>query len=262
MAFSEAQYLVVIDKIDSGVRNFGGTIVEIRPMAEAALGHWYIPVFVRDAVRLLADRTTELAMTIQEKISELLASAIAPVMFFRYAYEWEDVRGLASGVTGELNPTVLRASQHWKGTAAEAYEKIITPQGAAAARISTIADKTSWSLRVCAEVSLAFYVAVGSILLKLTIAALAVIVALGSIAFSWAGVALAVEEVEVGTGLLNLAVATLVGTLGTQAQEMATLHGEAIDNSTFPGGTWPDPLVHSYSDGSVRDGDAAWSVAR
>jgi hypothetical protein len=43
---------------------------------------------------------------------------------------------------------------------------------------------------------------------------------------------------------------------------MVSLHGEALDTSTFPGGKWPDPTTGTYSDGTVKDGDANWSLNR
>lgn len=115
--------------------------------------------------------------------------------------------------------------------------------------------------RICAAAGLAFYLALGIIVVKFIVAMVGVIVALGSVAFSWAGVALAVEEAGVNTGLIIAAVTTLTAVLGAQAQQMVTLHGEAVDASTFPGGRWPDPTTGSYHDGSVQDGTANWSYA-
>jgi hypothetical protein len=56
------------------------------------------------------------------------------------------------------------------------------------------------------------------------------------------------------------AIALLTTALGAQAQQMIGLHGEAIDNSSFPGGKWPDPITGSYKNGSVKDGAADWSL--
>jgi len=261
MAFSEAQFHAAADKIDSGLSDLSGKIGQIRPTAESAVDHWYIPGFVADAVLWLADKAISLAKAIWDKITELLKGVAAPVYFFQYAFDWEDIRGLATGVSSELNPAVLPAGKHWKGAAADAYSKIVPQQASAATRIGTIADKTAVALGICAAAGLAFYLALGIILVKFIVAMVGVIVALGSIAFSWAGVALAVEEAGVNTGLIIAAVTTLTAVLGAQAQQIATLHGEAVDASTFPGGRWPDPTTGSYNDGSVKDGTAHWSYA-
>jgi len=52
----------------------------------------------------------------------------------------------------------------------------------------------------------------------------------------------------------------LAAALATQGQQLIGLHGEAIDNSTFPGGKWPDPTTGSYGNGSVKGGHADWSL--
>lgn len=259
MAFSEAQFQAAVDKINSGMSDLSGKIGQIRPTAEAAVDHWYIPGFVADAVLWLADKAISLAKAVWDKIAELVKGVAAPIYFFKYAFDWEDIRGLASGVSGELNPAVLPAGKRWKGAAEVAYSKIIPLQAGAGTRIGTIADKTAVALGICAAAGLAFYLALGIIVVKFIIAMVGVIVALGSVAFSWAGVALAVEEAGVNTGFIIAAVTTLTAVLGAQAQQMVTLHGEATDASTFPGGRWPDPTTGSYSDGSVKGGTANWS---
>lgn len=261
MAFSEAQFQAAVDKINSGMSDLSSKIGQIRPTAESAVDHWYIPGFVADAVLWLADKAISLAKAIWDKIVELLKGVAAPVYFFKYAFDWEDIRGLANGVSGELNPAALPAGRYWKGVAAEAYSKIIPPQASAATRIGAISDKTAVALGICAAAGLAFYLAIGIILAKFIVAMVGVIAALGSVAFSWAGVALAVEEAGVNTGLIIAAVTTLTAVLGAQAQQMVALHGEAVDASTFPGGRWPDPTTGSYRDGSVKDGTANWSYA-
>ncbi len=261
MAFSEAQFQAAADKIKSGMSDLSGKIGQIRPTAESAVNHWYVPGFVADAVLWLADKAISLAKAVWDKIVELLKGVAAPVYFFKYAFDWQDIRGLASGVSGELNPAVLPADRHWKGAAAEADAGISPRPASAATRIGTIADKTAVALGICAAAGLAFYLALGIILVKFIVAMVIVIGTIGSVAFSWAGVALAVEEAEVNTGLIIAAVTTLTAVLGAQAQQMVTLHGETVDASTFPGGRWPDPTTGSYRDSSVKDGTANWSYA-
>ena len=56
---------------------------------------------------------------LSDKIGELLKGVAAPVYFCTYALGWEDIRGLANGVSGELNPAVLPAGKRWKGAAAD-----------------------------------------------------------------------------------------------------------------------------------------------
>ncbi|MEV5207632.1 hypothetical protein AB0K35_09160 [Micromonospora sp. NPDC053740] len=55
--------------------------------------------------------------------------------------------------------------------------------------------------------------------------------------------------------------APLSAFLAAQATSMVNLHGEAVDSRSFPGGKWPSPNSSTYSDASVKDGDADWSLA-
>jgi ABC-type molybdate transport system substrate-binding protein len=70
-------------------------------------------------------------------------------------------------------------------------------------------------------------------------ATIAAIAALGSVVFSWAGLAIILEEAGVNTAVIVGAVAALLALLGAQAKEMAALHGNAVDTSQSPGGHWP-----------------------
>src|SRR5262249_62359097 len=126
----------------------------------------------------------------------------------------------------------------------------------AANKIASISDKTATALQICAAAGLAFYVAIGAILVKFIAAMVTAIAAFGSAVFSWAGAALIVEEAGVNSGLIWAAIGALTAALGTQAQQLIGLHGEAVDNSFFPGGRWPNPVTGSFSDATVTDGDA------
>jgi hypothetical protein len=45
------------------------------------------------------------------------------------------------------------------------------------------------------------------------------------------------------------------------ATVMVNLHGQAVDVTDFPGGHWPASNTSNYSDATVTDGDADWSLA-
>lgn len=247
MAFSEAQFQETINKINGGMNDLSSKIAAVPPAANAAMNHWYIPGFIKDAIKWLAEKITELASWIWNKIKEVMEGIAAPVFFFKYAFDWQDIRGIANGVTGQLKPEAMTASTVWTGSASTAYSKIIKPQGDAANKIATISDKTATALQICAGIGLTFYVAIAVILVKFIAAMIAAIVALGTAVFSWAGAAIIVEEAGVNSGLIWAAIGALTAALGTQAQQLIGLHGEAIDNSTFPGGHWPDPTTGSYN---------------
>jgi len=259
MTFSEAQFQAAVDKINNGMTDLSAKMGEILPAAQAGLNHWYIPDFVKDAVMALAREALDLAKWLWDKFVELLKGVGAPVMFFKYAYDWSDVRGIATGVAGVLKPEALTVDEHWKGTAADRYNAAIKPQSEAADKIGTISEKLTIALGILAAAGLTFYVALGVIIVQFIVAMVGVVAALGSVAFSWAGVALAVGEAGFSSAAIATAVGALVAILGVQAQQMSTLNGEAKDAGKFPGGHWPDPTTGNYSDATVTDGDADWA---
>lgn len=247
MAFSQAQYQAAVDKVNKGVSDISSKIDDVIPAAEAGTNHWYVPGFVKDAVMWLAKELVNIAKDVWNKITELLKGAAAPVRFFIDGYDWENVRSMASGVAGELVVPVMPSTQHWSGDAEQAYAKIIPPQSTAATRIATIADSTAVALDICAVSGMAFYVALGVIVAQFVVQMIAAIVAFGSVAFSWAGVALAVETTTVSSGMIIAAVGALIAALTAQSQQMVSLHGQATDNTAFPGGHWPNPNTSSYN---------------
>lgn len=245
--FSQAQYEAATNKINQGMADVSRKIDQIVPAAQAGVDHWYIPGFVKDAVLWLAQEAVGIAQNLWNKITDLLKGVAAPVAFFFDAFDWENLRGLAAGVAGEISPSVMPSSRHWTGDAQEAYAKIMPAQSTAATRIATIADSTGTALDVCAAAGVAFYVALGVIVAQFVIAMVGVIAALGSVAFSWAGVGLAVGDTTVSAGLIITAVAALGVVLTAQSQQMVSLHGQAIDDAAFPGGKWPDPHTDTYN---------------
>jgi hypothetical protein len=246
--------------MNKGLDDLSTKINAVPPAANAAMNQWYIPGFIKDAINWCAEKIIELANWIWNKIKEVLNGVAAPVYFFNYAFDWEDIRGLANGVTGQLKPEAMAAANSWTGPAATAYKGIIKPQGDAANKIATISDKTATALQICAGAGLAFYVAIAAILVKFIVAMVTAIAALGSAVFSWAGAGIVIEEAGVNSAMIWSAIALLTTALGARAQQMIGLHGEAIDNSSFPGGKWPDPITGSYKNGSVKDGAADWSL--
>ena len=149
---------------------------------------------------------------------------------------------------------------HWKGLAADRYATAVPTQSGAAGRIAATAQTTTTTLGACALAGLAFYVALGVILVRLIGALVAAIAAFGSEVFSWAGLLLVVEESGVALGLLIAAVSTLTALLGTQVATVNNLRGELVDHSQFPDGRWPRAVADTYADATVTDGDAKWSV--
>lgn len=83
---------------------------------------------------------------------------------------------------------------------------------------------------------------------------------MGSGVFTAPGIALFLEEAGVNTAIIVAAVSTLGAFLGAQATAMVMLHGDAVDPASFPNGVWPTSNAGQYSDATVKDGDADWSL--
>jgi hypothetical protein len=261
--FDEAQFQAVITRIDEGIDDLSVKIGEVPPAANAALANPLLPPEVRDAIVRVAQEIVEVAEEFLRQVKELLQGALAPRTFFQMAYHWQDVRGTAAGVAAQVKPDLMPAASAWSGPAAASYTRVIRPQGEAAGRIATIGERTALALNGCAVAGLAFYVFLGIILAKFIVAMVAAIAAFGTGVFSPVGAGIVIEEAGVNSSLVISALTTLGAALTAQAASMIALHGEAVDNSAFPGGRWPNPVSGGrYDDATVTDGDADWSLHR
>ncbi|MCO1578602.1 hypothetical protein M8C13_22875 [Crossiella sp. SN42] len=262
MAFSPAQFNAVKAKVDKGIDDLevqlAGLRMAIRTQPQVAM----MPEFLRDAIEWCAEQIYSAGYHFCVLVKDIAVGVAAPLYFFAYSLEWQDVRGRATNVVGQLKPEAMPAANSWIGQAATAYKANIKPQGDAANKIATIADKTSTALMLSAGAGLAFYVGISLLLAKVIAAVVVAIAAFGSAVFSWAGLALILGEISFTTTTLMTMLGALVTFLGGQAQNLVSLKGEAVDNSFFPGGKWPDPSTGTYNDGSVKDGDADWSLNR
>jgi hypothetical protein len=243
MGFSLAQYQAAIDKLEKGMDDILTKTEQTMPAARAAADRWYIPGFVADAIIWCGKKIVELAKWLWNKFVELLKGAAAPIMFFKYAMDWQDIRGDASKVQGTVHWDALKVLRTWEGEAEDDYAKAIRGQSPAAGRIVALADKVSMALAICAAAGLAFYLALAAIAVKFIAAMITAIAAFGTAVFSWAGLALVVEEAGVNATLIWAAVGALSALLGAQAHQMAAVKGEAVDASTFPGGQWPKATI-------------------
>ncbi|GAA2832486.1 hypothetical protein [Crossiella cryophila] len=262
MAFSPAQFNAVKTKVDKGIDDLEAQLAALRTAIRLQPQVAMMPEFLRDAIEWCAEQIYRTGHHICVTVKDIAVGIAAPLYFFAYSLEWLDVRGQATNVVGQLKPEAMPAVNSWAGSAAVSYKSHIKPQGDAANKIATIAEKTSAALAISAAAGLAFYAAIALLLAKVIAAVTTAVVLLGSAVLSLAGLVVFVGELGLTTGMISGLVTALVAFLGSQAQNLVSLKGEAIDNSFFPGGRWPDPFTGSYHDGSVSDGDADWSLNR
>ncbi|OWV09583.1 hypothetical protein B5D80_09345 [Micromonospora wenchangensis] len=262
MDFSKAQFEALIADIRSGLDDFDRRLDEIMPATIAAAARWYVPEEVSQALLWLGRESVKVGKYLIELFLDILKGATAPIFMFMDAWEWMNVRGSATGVASALSAQHLVVDDSdWSGKARDAYVASVESHSTAASRIGTIASSTSVHLLACAAAGAAFYATLAVVLTKLIAASTIAIGFLGTAVFSWAGAALLLEEAGFSTAVIATAIGTLTTFLTAQAATMVNLHGEAVDATAFPGGKWPSPNTSTYSDATVTDGDADWSLA-
>ncbi|MEU8661507.1 hypothetical protein [Actinoplanes philippinensis] len=261
MEFSLAQYEAVMAEIESGTRTLEAKLAEVEPAADHAASQWWVPPSIGDMIRWIGHKTVELGREILAFIADLLKGMTAPVVMFYDAYRWTDLKGSANAVATDLGTQNLVVDEtDWSGKGRDAYLSMAQAQSAAAARLGSIAGSASNALVLCATAGLAFYIVLAGIIAKLILACVAATGAFASVIFSEVGALIFVEEGTLNTMVIAAAVGTLAAFVATQASAMVTMHGDAVDPSSFPGGVWPKANTGLYSDATVRDGDADWSL--
>jgi len=260
--FSKAQFENLAADFNTGLNDFSLKMDDLSAAVDKAANRWFVTPPARKVIQLAGQKALDAAKEAWQFIKDLGEGILAPVMMFIHAWEWMDVRGAASGVSSSLSSHHLVVDDSdWSGKARDAYVNSAAGHSTAAAKISTIANSTSDTLLVCAAAGVAFYGLLVAVLVKLIAAIKVAIAAFASLVFSPVGVALILEEAGVNTVLIGGALTALATFVGAQAHGMVKLHGEAVDNSAFPGGKWPSPNTKTFNDATVTDGDADWSLA-
>ncbi len=240
MTFNLAQFQAVTDELNTGLTKADTKLVELRTAANGAGGDWYVPNHIAAAAKVTGLAIADIGQSILDKIKEVMEGIAAPVQFYFHATDWQsDVRGKASTVAGNTAAEALTAPTVWEGEAADAYAAAVKDQPTAAEQIKTSADKIATALTWCAVSGVAFYIALAIVLGQLIASLVAAIAAIGSLVFAVEGVLYALTEMTVSSAAVYAAITALGAALATQGQQMATVAGEAHDNSSFPNGRWP-----------------------
>lgn len=257
MDFTAEQYTALVDEARAGLARYRAILDDL------AVAGRFLPPPLRIAARELVREAVALGRELAELVGELLAGCLAPVLLFRRAWHWRDIHGTATGVAAALTDQNLVVDDSaWTGPARGAYETVVGAQSKAAAQLGVIADGVAVNLAECAGAGVAFTVTLAVIVAKLLAAATTALAAFGTGVFCLAGVALIVEEAGLDSTAVGAALAALGVCLTAQARNMVALHGLAVDRTSFPGGAWPAAHTAGYSDATVTDGDADWSLRR
>ena len=261
--FSPAQYESVVNDLVSGGNTLSGKIQELPLAANKTLSNPWVPGWIKTSVKWLVEKACAVGSWVLDKIVELLKGAVAPVRMFFDAWKWTEIREMTTGVAGVLKDTNLSVDDAWKGTAKDAYVKQMKTHADAAGRCGTVADKAAVSLTVCALAGLAFYVALGVIIVKCIASFVAAIAAVGTGVFSAVGAFVVITDAGITAAMITAAVTALVACLAAQAGQMVVMHGEATDGNLFPGGKWPIPGSQNFNDASMLDNDTTdWHLEK
>lgn len=212
-----------------------------------------VATVLRQALSYLAD--------INLKVSMFMAEASLAPRLRLAAVEWTHIRAEVTAVAGALSPASRQAQLHWRGAAADAYQAIVPAHAGAASRLGIVADAIQYGLGWSASAVATLYAR----LLATVLAGLAAISAALAAAIASKSVA-AVVFVFTAAAALLIALGDLfvdaVRSGGQAATFMTDALSEMRDNSVFPEGRWPAPQNGTFSDATVLDGDADWSLRR
>ncbi|GAA2728860.1 hypothetical protein [Actinocorallia aurantiaca] len=261
--FSLAEFETATSKITSGMKDISAKIPELKPAAAATANKWYVPDIIGNALVEMAGWAADLAKTILDKIIDVIEGLFAPIKMFYDASKWSSIQSTTETVASDIGEERIKrklTEAFWEGPATEAYLTVAKAQGTAATRVSSMADTIKTTLNASAVAGLVFYVAIAVIVIKFLAAMISMIVEFGIVIASLFGVATIIEE----AGTVPLAIAAAVGGLlaflGPQIETLINNSASLESGAGLDGGHWPKLATGTFSDATVKDGDADWSV--
>ena len=235
--FNAATFEATIASLTSGLGTVSATCGEAQIAANAALANPLVVGWLADAIVWAFDKLIEGARWLIDRIGELLQNAIAPVQMALNAFSWiDDVQKPMNTLSDSIQPRNLANDDQWSGVAAKAYRRGVETQDDAARAIAGVGATMAVQLGVCAAAGLAFYIALGVIVVKFIAAMATAIAAFGTAVFSWAGLLLVVEEAAITPAMIIAAVSGLATVLGVSSNAMIQTR---TSMANFPGANWP-----------------------
>jgi uncharacterized protein YukE len=219
---------------------------------------WLFPL--RGILNARAERVRADLWSAEDLVATLLAPVQLPFWLWRNAERWTEVRAELSAMVGDLNVTNREVHIRWRGVAADAYHAVLPAHVAAAAQLAGATDAIQVALNWAGTTAAIFYAMLVAILLQ---AMAGLLVAAATVVAVPVAVASLVAIAMIAATLLGeLAVLVVVTTEAFARMKvwMTEVLSEARDNSSFPNGQWPAARTKWYSDATVTDGDADWSV--
>jgi hypothetical protein len=256
---------------DRGVADHAGAIDELRGLLDR---YEEVLVRLRAAHRDLQDRLIPqveglglpgLAAVVRPlaelhyRVTVLLASAGLPQRMVVNGLEWIELQASVTEAVERLTTEAARVDG-WRGVAADTYRSIVPGQAAAARRVETVLDGVRCTLTETAVAAAAFYGALLALLL-LTNAGLRAALLRAAVSPPAGLLALAGQGATAVVGVAAL-LTPMREAMERSGADLAALQGELKDGGVFPGGRWPRSASKGWTDATVMDGDAEWSLAR
>ncbi len=256
---TEEDFENILKKIREGIEWTKNKLREFPPWVERNLDHAWILGWVKTGVRWCMDQVIGLANWILDRIGDVIVGIAAPMRLMTHIGDWSRVSVLASGVQGALNVQGSAVTYGWSGDAADNYTTACQPQADAAGAIKKAADDTRTAIGLVIAAGLAFSIAMG-VVISQWIATMGVsTAAVASVAAAPEGAAVAATDSAVSAAAITAAVTTLAAVIAAEVNAFGAITA-AMDQSKFGTGDWPDATAGHFSDGTVTDGDAEWSV--
>jgi hypothetical protein len=249
------------------VNDFGRLVDDAGRLLDAAVGHAEaVAADCRHWLRLLGPAAGPLdalvaaleraAADAYAQLRVMLERPGDPLALWQAADRWHDAIAAPAGArAATFTTTAVRADEHWRGRAADAYIATLPPQHRALQQVETTAAATAAMLRETAAALAAYWTAAGAALASLagTLAAAAVASAtpLTAAAGAATGLAALEEFLAVSAGLTR---ALTLETDRLRRAQQTTLD-QLTDAAVFPGGHWPLSATATITDASLSDGD-------
>lgn len=237
MDFSIATFEATINELNANMKTVSTKTEELRSAVITGLDSPLVMQWMADLVIKAFNSIADAVSAFLAKVGEFLEGVAAPVLFYKRAYDWiTDVQTPMTDIADALSGDHLISEDEWSGAAHAAYIRAASDQPGAATAIAGIGKTMAISLGACATAGLAFYLAIGIIIVKFIAELVAGIAACGTIVFSPLGLAVIALDCGVTSGELLAALALLTAALTTQGGTMIAMKSALAD---FPGQEWP-----------------------
>ncbi len=199
-------------------------------------------------------------------IVELIEGILAPLIFFGWYYDWNYLllEELSKAHIELESLRIPKTDNLWQGRGAHAYTSAVPDQKKAVDQLVSLNNALADFTLNVAVTGLGLYISVVSVIIIQFESIASLIVELGLVATAPAAPPTAVVQIaKLGAAIGGAT--TALGLYSTVLKDGSKLHQLAVTSAAFAGPhRWPQAVNQDsrpiMSDGSVKDGDAKWSV--